>query len=79
MSKTFPKLGAVLDKQDYQYVLNESNGEELIATLEAEVLGGAEPEAIGRYIAQRIGDHRVGTIKRCIGAARHIASLQERV
>lgn len=70
MSKTFPRLGAILDHQDYEYLLGEN--EELVAILEAEVVAGAEPEAIGRYVANRIGDHRVGTINRCIGAARYV-------
>lgn len=77
-TKTFPKLGALLDKQDYEYVLAEKDGDQIIAILEQEVIGGAEPEAIGRYIAARIGDHRVGTINRCIGAARHLQSQQQK-
>lgn len=76
MAKTFPKLGAILDRRDYEYLVGED--EELVAVLEAEVLAGGEPEAIGRYVANRIGDHRVGTIKRCIGAARHLANEQAR-
>lgn len=71
MSKpAFDRLGAALDKQDYQYLLNDPDSVEVLAVLEDEVRAGAEPEAIGRYIANRIGDHRVGTINRCIGAAR---------
>lgn len=75
MSKTYARLGAALDRQDYQYLLDDPDSQEVIAVLEEEVRGGAEPEEIGRYIANRIGDHRVGTIHRCIGAARHLASL----
>lgn len=74
MTKTFPKLGAVLDRQDYEYLL--ADDEELVVMLEQEVIGGAEPEVIGRYVANRIGDHRVGTIRRCIGAARYLQSQQ---
>lgn len=71
MSKQeFDLLGRALDRQDYQYLLDDPNSQEVLAMLEDEVRLGAEPEAIGRYIAKRIGDHRVGTIHRCIGAAR---------
>lgn len=76
MTRTFPKVGALLDREDYEWLLGEN--EELVTVIEQEVIGGAEPEAIGRYVANRIGEHRVGRINRCIGAARHIASVQAR-
>lgn len=72
MSKPLERLGAALDKQDYQYLLNDPDSAEVLAVLEDEVRAGAEPEAIGLYIAHRIGEHRVGTINRCIGAARYL-------
>lgn len=69
MSKpTFDRLGAVLDKADYEWLL--ADNEDLAMEVESQVIGGVEPDAIGRFVARRIGDHRVGTINRCIGAAR---------
>ena len=74
MTKKYPKVGAILDRNDYTWLLEEN--EDLAHAIEAEVQNGADPDAIGRYVAQCIGDHRVGTIRRCIGAARHISSTQ---
>lgn len=76
MSKPFDRLGAALDAMDYQYLLNDPDSAEVLAVLEDEVRAGAEPEAIGLYIAHRIGEHRVGTINRCIGASRYLHSQQ---
>lgn len=70
MSK-FAKIGTVLGKADYDWLVDEN--EALANAIEEEVRAGAEPEAIGRYVRQCIGEHRVGTIARCIGAARYLA------
>lgn len=75
-TKTLDRLGAVLDKADYEWLL--ADNEDLALEVEQQVIAGLEPEVIGRYIAKRIGDHRVGTINRSIGAARHLQSVQQR-
>lgn len=72
MANNLDALGRALDKQDFNYLLNDADSVEVLAMLEEEVRAGAEPEAIGRYIANRIGAHRVGTINRCIGASRYL-------
>lgn len=73
-TKTLDRLGAVLDKADYEWLM--SDNEDLALEVEQQVIAGVEPEVIGRYVAKRIGDHRVGTINRCIGAARYLQSQQ---
>lgn len=72
MKQEFPKLGATLYRQDYEWLLMDN--EDLVRDIEAEVVGGADPEAIGRFIARELGDHRVGTISRCINAAKYLQS-----
>jgi hypothetical protein len=75
MGTKFPRLGNALGKADFEWVKAES--EDVAAALEAEVAAGGEPEDIGRYIARCIGEHRVGTIKRCVSAARYLQAQRE--
>ena len=77
MSNTIDPLGLALDEQDFNYLLNDPESTRVLAALEEKVRAGMEPEAIGRYIANRIGDHRVGTIRRCIGASRYLQAQRQ--
>lgn len=73
MSK-FARIGNVLGKADYDWLVEENA--DLADAIEEEVLKGASPDDIGRYVRQCIGEHRVGTIRRCVGAARYVKQLQ---
>lgn len=72
MAKTFEKLGNVLDKQNFEWLQIDS--EEVASAVAAEVTGGGDPDAIGRYVAQQIGETRPGYVNRIKSAARYIKS-----
>ena len=75
MSK-LDKLGAALDRDNYDWLLHEN---EYMATAIAEaVASGTHPNAIGRYMLRQIGEDRRAFISRCVSAARHLASEQQR-
>ena len=76
MKTEYPRTGATLDRQDYEWLL--ADNEDLVRSIEADLAAGSDPEGIGRFIAREIGDHRVGTIRRCTNAVRHIQSQQAR-
>lgn len=73
---TFTALGNALGKADYEWILAENEG--VAVALQTEVDAGHEPEAIGRFVAKQIGEHRVGTIARCVSAAKYLHSQRQR-
>lgn len=76
MAKTFEKLGNILDRQNYEWLLRDS--EDLATGLAIEIANGGEPDAIARYIAGQIGETRAGYVNRIKSAARYIKSEQAR-
>lgn len=69
MSK-FTKLGAALDKENYEWLL--SNSEDIAGAVAEEVGAGATPNAIGRYMLKSIGEDRRAFISRVVSAARYL-------
>lgn len=76
MTTKFSQLGMALDKKSYQWLVEED--EEVAIAVAAEVTGGGDPDAIGRYVAQQIGETRPGYVNRIKSAARYIKSEQAR-
>lgn len=76
MTKLYQRTSATLYRQDYEYLLAEN--EDLVRAIEADIAEGADPDAITRFITREVGDHRVGTIRRCTNAIQHIKSVQAR-
>lgn len=75
MTTALTKLGYALGKADYEWIVAEN--EEVARGLEDDVRNGTDPEAIGRLVARQIGEHRVGTIARCISAAKYLQARQQ--
>lgn len=71
MSK-LTKLGAALDKDNYEWLL--ANNEDIAAAVAEEVRNGATPNAIGRYMLREIGEDRRAFINRVVSAARHLGA-----
>lgn len=74
MSKQFAKLATKLDRDNWMWL--EKDNEELARAVEAEVIAGGDPEAIGRFMTRHIGENRGALIARVVSAARHVQSLQ---
>lgn len=70
MTVKLNKLGAALDKQSYEWLL-EAN-EDIAAAVAAEVDAGVSPDAIRRYILAHVGPDRSGLAARCQSAARYL-------
>lgn len=74
MSRTFDKLGAALDRENYEWLLGDNPA--IADAVAVEVANGGEPEAIARYVTQQIGETRQGYINRIKSAARHLESVK---
>lgn len=74
MSKTFDRLGKILDKQNYEWLVEDN--EEIANAIAAEVLDGADPEAIGRFVARTNGESRSAYTARVVSAARYLESVK---
>lgn len=70
MSDQLSKLGAVLDKDNWEWLQNQND--EIASAVEAEVRAGADPEVIGRFMVRHIGPDRSALVARCVSAARYI-------
>lgn len=70
MSKTFSKLGSALDKQSWQWL--QDTDEDIANAVEAEVIAGASPDEIRRFILSHVGGDRSGLAARAMSAARHL-------
>jgi len=75
MSHKFTKLGNVLDGDNYEWLLSENPV--VAEVIETEVLAGATPEDIRRYMLAQIGDHRTAYINRCVSAARWLEGRRD--
>lgn len=76
MTKQLSKLGAALDRQSWQWL--QDAAPDIAEALEAEVMAGADPEMVRRYIVNYAGDNRTGLADRCQSAARYLTSQQAR-
>jgi hypothetical protein len=74
MTRTLTKLGSTLDEAAYEWLVDEWPA--LAASLETEVLAGATPDEVRRFMTAHVGEHRVALIARCVSAARHLMSGQ---
>ena len=68
MTRTLTKLGATLDEAAYEWILDEYP--QLAIALETEILAGATPDDVRRFMTAHVGEHRVALIARCVSAAR---------
>lgn len=76
MSKQLSKLGAALDHQSWQWLMDADA--EIAEAVAAEVEAGASPDAIKRFILNHVGADRSGLAARCQSAARFLAAKQAR-
>lgn len=74
MTKTFKMLGAALDYANYSWLCDEAP--DIAVALETEVLAGATPEEVRRFVTATIGDNRQGFINRVVSAARWLKGTQ---
>jgi hypothetical protein len=70
----FATLGKALDKDNWEWL--QRDNEEIAAAVAAEVAAGAEPEAIGRYVARTNGESRSAYTARVVSAARYLESTK---
>jgi len=68
------RLGAVLDKESYEWLASYSPG--VLEAVEAEVLAGRSPEEIRMFVIRRTG--RVEIAQRCEQAARHVKVMEQK-
>jgi len=66
----FPKLGLVLGKENYEWLLNHN--EDVAAAVADEIAGGGDPDAIARYVVQELGETREGYLNRIRSAAKYL-------
>lgn len=76
MNRAFEQLGAALDRQSYEWLLEAD--EDIANAVAAEVKAGASPEEIRRFILSHVGPDRNGLAARCQSAARFIQGVQAR-
>ena len=74
MTRTFARLGSVLDHSSYEWLLDEAP--DVAVAIESEVLAGATPEDIRRFLMDQIGENRVAFINRVVSAARWLKGGQ---
>lgn len=74
MKHSFKPLGQELDSMSYEWLADEFPT--LATVLEKEVLAGATPDEVRRFMTTHVGEHRVALISRCVSAARHLMSGQ---
>lgn len=68
MSHKFKTLGTVIDRDAYDWLLDTYP--DIAAALESEVLAGATPEDVRRFMIAQVGEHRTGLIARVVSASR---------
>lgn len=66
----FDELGTELDRESYIWL--SDNHPSIAAAVEASVTRGATPEAVRRFVLERLGPERNGLAIRCQSAARHL-------
>lgn len=74
--KTMTKLGGALDKQSWQWL--QDADQDIADAVRAEVVAGASPDAIKRFILAHVGSDRSGLAARACSAARYLESEQAR-
>lgn len=76
MTQQYKRTSATLYRQDYEWLLAEND--DLVRSIEHDLSEGVDPGELSRFIANTLGDHRVGSIRRCHNAIKHIVSVQGR-
>lgn len=74
MTAKFSRLGAALDKQSYEWLLEAD--EDIASAVQAEVTAGASPDEIRRFILGHVGTDRSGLAARAMSAARYLESAK---
>lgn len=73
--KAFEKLGAALDRQSYEWLLEAD--EDIANAIAAEVKSGASPDEIRRFILSHAGSDRHGLASRAMSAARYLQAAKQ--
>jgi hypothetical protein len=75
MSNTFDTLARELDAESYRWLADTHPS--IAEAVEQAISKGASPEAIRRFVLERVGSDRHLLATRCESAARHMATVEK--